>query len=436
MNRYLFFFTHKKPIAYRYFTALTIVSALLCGQAALAANDVDTETTLAEAIALSLSRHPQLKVEEFRYQAAGERTNQARVRTDREIQLQVEDALGSDAYKGIDNAQTTLSITWALEGRYVDKRIEAAETTQSLLTIERDRQRYDIAARTAQAFLTVLAYQERLVLAQYARDNAQRALKDILRRGRAGRSSNVDVLRAEVELQRRELDVEDLEHELSVARHQLCAQWGKTNQCNFALIGQLSTNQTLVSFTDLKARLRNSPRVRMFLTRARVNDSEIAMAKAASKSRWRFSAGLRRYEASDDYGVVAGVAVPIGSRTRNRSRVNELSAEQALNEALAISEENSLQVRLFGLYQELQHSRHQAQALSEKMIPRLERAVDAANDAYTVGRFSYLEWLSVKQELHDARLSLVNAQLTSHVNLTEIERLTGVSLSADSKEQK
>jgi cobalt-zinc-cadmium efflux system outer membrane protein len=436
MSRYLFFFTRKKPIACRYFYSLVIVGALLCGQAALAANDANVEMTLADAIALSLSRHPQLKAQEFRHLAADERTNQARVRTDREIQLQVDDVLGSSAYKGADSAQTTLSISWALEGRYVDKRVEAAEATQSLLAIERDRQRFDVAARTAQAFLTALAYQERLVLAQYAHDNAQRALKDIHRRGRAGSSSAVDVLRAEVELQRRKLDVEDLEHELSVARQQLSAQWGETNQNDFTLAGQLSVNQTLVSFADLKTRLKGSPRVRTFLTRARVNDSEIAMAKAASKARWRFSAGLRRYEASDDYGVVAGVAVPLGNRTRNRARMNELAAEQSFNQALAISEENSLQVRLFGLYQELLHSRHQAKALSEKMIPRLQRAVDAANDAYAVGRFSYLEWLSVKQELLDARLDLVNAQLTSHVNLTEIERLTGVSLSAVSTEQK
>jgi cobalt-zinc-cadmium efflux system outer membrane protein len=48
---------------------------------------------------------------------------------------------------------------------------------------------------------------------------------------------------------------------------------------------------------------------------------------------------------------------------------------------------------------------------------------------------------AVKQELLDARLALINTQLASHVNLTEIERLTGLAISAqtfsaDSKEQK
>ena len=64
-----------------------------------------------------------------------------------------------------------------------------------------------------------------------------------------------------------------------------------------------------------------------------------------------------------------------------------------------------------------------------------QKAVAEANKAYSVGRFTYLEWQSVKQELLDARLALISAQLSSHVNLTEIERLTGISLSANSKEK-
>jgi len=89
---------------------------------------------------------------------------------------------------------------------------------------------------------------------------------------------------------------------------------------------------------------------------------------------------------------------------------------------------------LFELYQELLHSRHQATSLVEQIIPRLEKATNAANDAYNLGRFTYLEWQSVQQELLDARLELINARLVSHANLTELERLTGLSLSADQKE--
>ena len=429
----------KKPINNRFFSVVFLCALLLPGsvpaaEPSAAEPEVPSELTLAEAIERSLARHPALLAESYRYRAADERVKLAHIRRGGEIQLETENVLGSGRFSGADSAETTLSISWALEGRHVARRVDAATATQSLVALERDRQRYDIAARTAQAFLAALAVQERLTLAERARDNADRALANIRRRSRAGGASSVDVLRAEVALQRRLLDIEDLTHELAVARHQLAAQWGEPAAGAFHLHGSLDTEQALVSLAQLRARIQDSPRVREFLTRARISESERAMAKADALARWQFSAGIRRHEASDDYAVVAGVAVPLGSHARSRGQARELAAEQAWHEAQAVSQANDLEARLFELYQELLHSRHQAVALVEQIIPRLEQATNAANDAYNLGRFTYLEWQSVMQELLDARLELINARLVSHANLTEIERLTGLSLSADPEE--
>ncbi|HIL21722.1 MULTISPECIES: TolC family protein [Alcanivorax] len=429
------FFTRKKPIANRCFTHLMLPILLLIGQTALVEDAAAASLTLQQAIERSLTQHPQLEAMSFRAGASQAQINQAKLRTATEVQFEVEDALGSGVYEGADSAQATLSLSWALEGKQIDSRVGAAEARQSLVTIELERQRFDVGARTAQAFLTALSYQERLAVAEGARDSAAQSLEEIRRRGRAGGASRVDVLRTEVELRRRELDVEDLEHELAIARQQLAAQWGNSDSADFELLGQLQTNQTLVSMEDLKVRLKDSPRVKIFLTRARVNESEMAIAKSDALASWRFSAGVRRYEATDDFGVVAGVAIPLGKNRRNEVRVSELQAKRSVNQAMAISEESRLKARLFELYQALQHSRHQTSTLHEEIIPRLQKAVAEANKAYSVGRFTYLEWQSVKQELLDARLALISAQLSSHVNLTEIERLTGISLSANSKEK-
>ncbi|WP_255363139.1 TolC family protein [Alcanivorax sp. HI0083] len=438
MNRISIFFTRKKPRIDRFFAPLILLGVLAFASPLEAA---EAELTFTQAIKRSLEQHPQIKALAYRTQAARAQIRQAEIRRGTEIQLEVEDVLGSGIYEGADSAQATLSLSWALEGKQVESRVDVAEGKQSVAVIEQDLLRYDVAARTAQAFLTALAYQERLALAKLASDNALTSLDELRRRSRAGRASRVDLLRAEVELERRKLDVEDLDHELLVARQHLAAQWGAANDVGFALLGELQTSQQLVSLEDLEKQLQQSPRVTRFLTQARVNESEMAMAKADALSRWRFSAGVRRYEATDDFGVVAGIAIPLGNQRRNQARISELAAEKSLNEAMAISEESRLQARLFELYQALQHSRHQAAALREEMIPRLRQAVSAANEAFSLGRFSYLEWISVKQELLDARLALINTQLASHVSLTEIERLTGLALyvksvSAQSKEQK
>jgi len=54
--------------------------------------------------------------------------------------------------------------------------------------------------------------------------------------------------------------------------------------------------------------------------------------------------------------------------------------------------------------------------------------------AYEVGRYSYLEWLSVQNELLDSQSALLNASLSAHQNKIEIERLTGAHLNTSSNE--
>ena len=276
--------------------------------------------------------------------------------------------------------------------------------------------------------MSALAFQARYTLAMQARDNAAAALSDMRRRAGAGSASQIDLLRAEVELERRKLDVEDLSHELDVADQRLTAQWGGSHSGDVIVRGNLALMPALVAFEQLRSGLEQSPSVRYFLTMARIKAAEIAMTKTQARSAWRFSAGLRRYQETDDYGAVAGITVPLGGRSRSNVIASEIAAGQALDQALAVSEKNQLEVRLFALYQALLHSRHQADALANAIVPRLQQAATAADEAYAMGRFSYSEWLYVRQEWLDAQLALIDARHTAQANLIEIERLTGQSL--------
>ncbi|WP_197477659.1 TolC family protein, partial [Alcanivorax sp. HI0044] len=203
MNRISIFFTRKKPRIDRFFAPLILLGVLAFASPLEAA---EAELTFTQAIKRSLEQHPQIKALAYRTQAARAQIRQAEIRRGTEIQLEVEDVLGSGIYEGADSAQATLSLSWALEGKQVESRVDVAEGKQSVAVIEQDLLRYDVAARTAQAFLTALAYQERLALAKLASDNALTSLDELRRRSRAGRASRVDLLRAEVELERRKLD--------------------------------------------------------------------------------------------------------------------------------------------------------------------------------------------------------------------------------------
>ena len=60
----------------------------------------------------------------------------------------------------------------------------------------------------------------------------------------------------------------------------------------------------------------------------------------------------------------------------------------------------------------------------------LKEALDLVKSAYLDGRFSYLEWVSTRQEFLDTRLTLIEAASQVHLSKTEIETLTGLALKA------
>jgi len=434
--------TTEKPICSRFYlvkpvwVSACILVSILGVNLPVSAKEGGIHTlSLQDAVTLSLKSNPDLAGYDYRLQSVTGYTLQAAAPTPPVIGLEVEDAFGTGEYSDVDSAQTTLSISWILEKKLINKRVEAAESNKSVVEINHEIQRYDIAAETARDFLAVLAFQERLALAKNAHRHAQDVLAEVSRRVSAAKTPLADQLKAEVNLERRALEVEDLEHELLSAKRKLAAQWGTTTVEFDQVSGNLQPMQTLPPYAEIERAITNNPSIQYFLTQERVAESEIALAKAESEYQWTFSAGFRRFEATDDYGVVAGVSVPLSGSKRNQGKISALTAEQSLYQNEARAAEIKLKTRLFILYQELQHFRHIGEALGQRIIPRLERAMVETQKAYQMGKYTYLEWASIQQDLLDAQLALIDAGLTSQLNAIEIERLTGQTLSPSSEEK-
>ena len=435
MRLFIPFIANKKPACNRFFVYLFKLAGLftasiyLCMSISVTAAETPrNELTLRQTVELSLQSHPTLASYQYRVKSADAQAQQAAIGEKPEINLTLEDALGTGEHTGLDNAQSTLSISWVLQGGLLDQRVKSAQSKANVIEIERDIQRYDVAAQTAHAFLTVLAYQERLVVAKNAQQHAVQILREIQKRVDAGRSPSADKLQAEVNLERRELEVEDIQHELKSAKKVLASQWGSANVEFTRVNGALILSEQVINYDTLENEIKNNPQVRYFLTQQRVIDSEITLSREEVKNRWRFNTGVRRYEATEDYGLTFGVSLPLGKSTRNKHQISALSAEQARYMADARAKEIQLSTQLFVLYQELQHSYHLNTALTEKILPRLERALVETQKAYSLGKYSYREWYALQNEVLDTRMELIDVRLKAHNNLTEIERLTGLNL--------
>ncbi len=384
--------------------------------------------TLSEAIHRTFASNPELKPFIHKLEAQQGKIVQAELPSKIDVGVEVEDVMGTGSVSGISNAQTTLSIGWVLNSDLRQKRVDVASYETKLIESEREIARLDVASQTARYFIAALSHQERILIADRAFILSQTTASEIKKRVGAGKAPEAELLRAEADIAKRRLVLIDLKYAQRSAFHQLAAQWGSTEPDFQTVSGALSSLPEIITFKALKEQLGNNPDLIKYLSLERLAEAELKLAEEERNPLWRFSAGLRRFEGSDDSGLVAGFSLPLNGRNRNQGRIAEVAAIIDRHQSEASAERIRAQTALFIYYQQLQRDIQICNTLRTDVIPRLEMALIETNKAYESGRYSYLELISVQNELLAAQSSLLDASLLSHLNKIEIERLTGVRL--------
>jgi len=405
---------------------LSMLTALAWAQTESSANR--STLSLPEALARTMARSPELVAFGYQIEAAEGRLRQAGLAPNPELGVVVEDMFGTDALRGMDSAETTVTLGWVLERGVRERLVDTASAGVSLRTLDAEIVRLDTAAETARRFVDCLAYQARLLNAIEAVRLAEETVEAVKVRVAAARALDAELARAEAELVRAELLKADYEHELLSAYHRLSAQWGEPQPDFGSVSGELESLPVVEPLATVLSRAEQNPELIRFMSQQRLNEAELRLAEAQSRPSWRVYGGLRRIEQTDDFALVGGITVPLAVRNKNEGRIAEARANVAGADAEASAARVRLETELFVLYQELRHQTETAGRLREDMVPRIERALADTRRAYELGRYSYFEWSVVQAELLEATNALLEASIGAQQIVIEIERLTGVQL--------
>ena len=391
--------------------------------------------TLEEAVLRTASANPGLVAVGYQIDAAEGRLTQARIPPGPELDVGLQDLLGSSVHRGLRSAEATVSVAWILERGVRERRVSAARAGVALSSVDAEIALLDAAAETARRFLACLAYQERLSNAMEAVRLSEETVAAVGDRVAAGSALEAELARAEAGLARAVLDQEHDEHELVSAYHRLSAQWGD-REPDFELVaGDVAALPLLEPFEALLARADGNPELARYMSSQRLAEAELRVAQAQSRPDWRASAGLRRIESTDEVVLVGTLAIPLRTGGRNLGRVAEARADIARTEAEAAATRIDIETALFVLHQELNHNLQLAAGLREEVIPRLQTALADTRRAYDLGRYGYFEWSVVQGELLQANNDLLEASIAAHEVVIEIERLTGVQAALPSEAQ-
>ena len=374
--------------------------------------------TLKQALALTLTRSPELAVVDRDIRIAEARVLQARLVPNPDLEFTSENV-------GEDVAENTLLLGQLIElGGKRTARVREARLGRNLAAFDYEAKKREVFLKTAEHFVDLLAAQRRVAANEELVRLANDFAPAVQRRIEAGKASDLEKTRFDVAIASARIDLEQARRDVTTARNRLAAQWGLRKPVFAAAVGNLDFTPATPSLDVLASRLSANPRLARFGVEVARREAALASEKAAAVPDVTLRAGPRRLEQTNETTAVVSLSVPLPLWNRNqgnieaaRQQIVKAGAEQDVVAATLVTE-------LSDAYQTLARSHSAIQILRENILPGSESALAATNEGYEAGRFSYLDVLDARRTIGAARIQYLQALSEYHKALHAIEALT------------
>jgi cobalt-zinc-cadmium efflux system outer membrane protein len=280
--------------------------------------------TLRQVLAQALLRNPELAAASWAVRAGEARTLQARLRPNPAIDLEIENVAGSGEFRGVDAAETTITLSQVAElGGKRLRRARVAALERDLAAWDYETKRIEVFTVTAKAFIEVLSAQERVALHRDLVRLAEQVLRTVAERVRAGKVSPVEETRAEVALSTSRIALERAVRELEAARKKLVAMWGSTTATFERADGALERVAVIPSAEQVARRIRQNPDIARWVTELEQRQATVALEEARRIPNFTEGGAVRRLSGTRDTALVFNFSLPIPLFDRNQGALLE-----------------------------------------------------------------------------------------------------------------
>jgi cobalt-zinc-cadmium efflux system outer membrane protein len=390
--------------------------------APVTASALDKETgplSLPAAISLALEQNKTLAAARKEIEAADATLLQAGARPNPEFSALIEDTRKS-------SRTTTYQINQPIElGGKRSARIEAAQRARDMAVLDYAAKRSELRAAVVAAYYEVMVATERQRLARELLELAGTSAAMTQRRVMAGKISPVEQTKAQVARSAAQLELNQANSELSLARQKLAMSWGATVGRQPLSDEGVESLPPLPAIAQLTEKVANGPAVR--LARLEV-ERRRALASIETSKRTpdvSLTLGNKRDESNARNMWVVGVSVPIPVFDSNQG--NELEALKRVDiarDALALTE-LQMQGEAAQAFERLRNAREEATALRSDIVPAAESAYQAARTGFELGKFGYLDVLDAQRTYFQAKAQYWKALSAAFQAAADLDRLAG-----------
>ena len=380
--------------------------------------------SLERAIANTLAQNPQLHQFSLKHEALLGRRESYDLSPSLNAGVEIENLAGSGNFSSTQSAEITLALSSVIElGGKRSARVSVANSQIQSLEYQRQASTLDVLGELTAVFIRTIALQEQILLARESRDLAKNTLAIVKRRAAQGATPDSEVQRAAATFAQANLRLTAFEQGHERLAIKLAAYWGDTSPSWSAIEGDLYRFVAIPNYEDLYQRAQSSPTINMFASEKRLKRAELALAETQSIGDINWQLGVRRFEESGDTAFTAGVSIPLFAGRRNSGAIQSARAAQNEVEFAQQSALLKLHVQLFEAHSQWQQHVNAVKAYRKTILPDLRSAMNATQQAYEAGRYSYQDWISAQNELLDAKRALIENAAAAALNQAVIEQL-------------
>lgn len=330
---------------------------------------------------------------------------QAGLRPNPEVSFEAENLAGSGPYSGTQSSEYTVSAGLPLElGGKRSARLGAARADLAVARLREQLAVADIGLLVRQRYVSAVAAQARVALAQDVFDRSRELARVAQTLVDAGREPPLRALRAQSELAEAEAELKAAQADALATRFALGALWSQEPSpvpgAGFPRIEP--PYELLASYDGLEPRLAAAER--------QAAEAGVSRERSLGRPDPTVSAGVRRFEESNDQALVVGVSIPLPIRDRNQGNVAAAQARvrsAAAREAVAQSDYRQSVAEARAQYLAAEAK---ADTLEAKSLPQAEEALRLAELGYREGKFELIEVLSAGDARDGVRRALIDAR--------------------------
>ena len=353
---------------------------------------------------------------------------QANLTPNPELGIEIENVFGSGKVSGIKRAQTTVALSQVIEmGDKRQRRVELVSAKKRQQMYSYEQQRMEVLSETAARFYRVLRLQTLKSWLLEKLNVEITALSKVKRRAKAGNVTPADVSKLLLRVSNTKLEVQTINSRIMTEKQSLAMMWSA--EAKFETVqGRLALTTPLPKTTTVLNAIETTPEFMQLLSYEQVLKAKTRAEIAKGEYDIKLGLGVRRYEEFDDSALMLTFSMPIALTNANKGNI--LAAKQQENKVLQQQKLARSQIRLtlLEVQQKLANNSVLVTSLEQTNLPLAEQLLAHTEQAYNAGKVNVLQLLDAQNELFNVKRALIEAKYVVVMQLLELERITGQSM--------